>query len=371
MKRHTTNRISRIFGGVSPARATLGAIAAACVIGAFSPSASAQGERKYEGQLVIPETIERAGETYSVLYKCVTLELMAPIGMKHIFFDNGAFLTASGAVFQNVDPLAAQPAPVNALTVTWMNAAHGWKGQPVGPDGYTGGGVLIRGAITAVVFPGDPFVPAITGRLKLTEVKLVGGGGEIIEEEWTLPVVTFRAAAEAGGNKSASKGAIGTYAFDFDDPARDYPITLSNVEFYSTPARPTPEDLSDSFDSIPKSLIASFPTIVVAPQAIELVPVPEVGPTEWLIVRSTLSWTRSTPGGAESASHEWLMATGRPLCPADIDGDDDVDVFDFGLFAGNFGASGMPLFGVGDLDGDGDVDVFDFAVFAGNFGCLN
>jgi hypothetical protein len=45
-----------------------------------------------------------------------------------------------------------------------------------------------------------------------------------------------------------------------------------------------------------------------------------------------------------------------------------VDVFDFGLFAPNFGATSGAQYADGDLDGDGDVDVFDFGIFAPRFG---
>lgn len=57
-----------------------------------------------------------------------------------------------------------------------------------------------------------------------------------------------------------------------------------------------------------------------------------------------------------------------PFCP-DLDGDGDVDVFDFGVFVTNFGTSGHAPYANGDLDGDGDVDVFDFAIFGTRFGC--
>ena len=61
-----------------------------------------------------------------------------------------------------------------------------------------------------------------------------------------------------------------------------------------------------------------------------------------------------------------------PPCPcsADLDGDCDADVFDFGIFASNFGGTVTPGTD-GDLDGDGDVDVFDFSLFAGGFGCTS
>jgi hypothetical protein len=64
--------------------------------------------------------------------------------------------------------------------------------------------------------------------------------------------------------------------------------------------------------------------------------------------------------------------TGYPpppvICHADFDGDGATTVFDFGIFAVNFGMPGTPS--TGDLDGDGDVDVFDFAIFAADFGCI-
>lgn len=57
-----------------------------------------------------------------------------------------------------------------------------------------------------------------------------------------------------------------------------------------------------------------------------------------------------------------------PMCPADLDGDDDVDIFDFGIFATNFGNSVPPNTG-GDYNGDGIVNVLDFSAFATSFGC--
>jgi hypothetical protein len=54
----------------------------------------------------------------------------------------------------------------------------------------------------------------------------------------------------------------------------------------------------------------------------------------------------------------------------DLDGDGDVDVFDFGAFAPNFGTTIGADRCHGDMDCDGDVDVFDFGAFAPTFGCL-
>jgi hypothetical protein len=51
------------------------------------------------------------------------------------------------------------------------------------------------------------------------------------------------------------------------------------------------------------------------------------------------------------------------LHPGDLDGDGDVDIFDYNIVIGNFGGSGA-----GDVDGDGDIDIFDYNIVIGNFG---
>jgi len=54
----------------------------------------------------------------------------------------------------------------------------------------------------------------------------------------------------------------------------------------------------------------------------------------------------------------------------DLDGDGDVDRYDFGTFASAFGSSeGDPNYmPEADLDSDGDVDRYDFSIFADNYG---
>jgi len=54
----------------------------------------------------------------------------------------------------------------------------------------------------------------------------------------------------------------------------------------------------------------------------------------------------------------------------DIDGDGDVDMFDFGIFAQAYGSiDGDPNYDARcDFDNDGDVDMFDFGIFAQNYG---
>jgi len=54
----------------------------------------------------------------------------------------------------------------------------------------------------------------------------------------------------------------------------------------------------------------------------------------------------------------------------DVDGDGDVDRYDFGIFAGAYRTSvGQPRYHVRcDLDQDEDIDRYDFGIFAGNYG---
>ena len=53
-------------------------------------------------------------------------------------------------------------------------------------------------------------------------------------------------------------------------------------------------------------------------------------------------------------------------CPADTDGDGDVDLSDLALLLSEFGQNGAAL--SGDADGDGDVDLTDLAIVLGDFG---
>ncbi|MEM7682392.1 MAG: PEP-CTERM sorting domain-containing protein [Planctomycetota bacterium] len=54
----------------------------------------------------------------------------------------------------------------------------------------------------------------------------------------------------------------------------------------------------------------------------------------------------------------------------DANGDGDVDLLDFDILAGNFGAGPGAVGGasIGDFNGDGAVDLLDFDILAGNFG---
>jgi hypothetical protein len=58
-----------------------------------------------------------------------------------------------------------------------------------------------------------------------------------------------------------------------------------------------------------------------------------------------------------------------PDCIGDLDDSGVTDVFDFTMFANDFGAPVSTCTGA-DFDADGVVSVFDFTILAGDFGCF-
>ncbi len=57
-----------------------------------------------------------------------------------------------------------------------------------------------------------------------------------------------------------------------------------------------------------------------------------------------------------------------PLKQGDLDNDGDVDVFDYNILLGKFGATGVPGFHVADIVQNGSVDIFDYNKLVENFG---
>jgi len=69
----------------------------------------------------------------------------------------------------------------------------------------------------------------------------------------------------------------------------------------------------------------------------------------------------------EAGSHQVCNFTlASPSLPGDIDGDNDVDIFDYNILASNFGSTNCG--NQADIDGDCDVDIFDYNILVGNFG---
>ncbi|MEM7682151.1 MAG: PEP-CTERM sorting domain-containing protein [Planctomycetota bacterium] len=75
-------------------------------------------------------------------------------------------------------------------------------------------------------------------------------------------------------------------------------------------------------------------------------------------------------GGAHSFDDAVVTLVGGVVVDGDANGDGDVDLLDFDILAGNFGAGPGAVGGasIGDFNGDGNVDLLDFDILAGNFG---
>jgi hypothetical protein len=80
--------------------------------------------------------------------------------------------------------------------------------------------------------------------------------------------------------------------------------------------------------------------------------------------------------GTAPALQPCVLHPARFAIPGDVDGDGDVDPFDFSEFRVAYGSKGLPQVPTpdpnhnywADLDGDGDVDPFDFSTFRVNYG---
>jgi len=69
----------------------------------------------------------------------------------------------------------------------------------------------------------------------------------------------------------------------------------------------------------------------------------------------------------EAGSHQVCNFTlASPSLPGDIDGDNDVDIFDYNALIENFGS--VDCGNVADIDGNCKVDIFDYNLLVENFG---
>jgi len=75
--------------------------------------------------------------------------------------------------------------------------------------------------------------------------------------------------------------------------------------------------------------------------------------------------------GTANVDTDWGLAAFTPAidCPADIDGDDDVDLSDLTRLLSAYGSPSATLED-GDLDGDGDVDIHDLTRMLSRFGTI-
>ena len=82
----------------------------------------------------------------------------------------------------------------------------------------------------------------------------------------------------------------------------------------------------------------------------------------------TLTVTNTTNGSGTTTRPISVTVTGGAPCPADVNGDQQVNLTDLAIILTNFGTPGGASHADGDVDGDGDVDLADLATLLAAFG---
>lgn len=130
-------------------------------------------------------------------------------------------------------------------------------------------------------------------------------------------------------------------------------VTFDFTEGSTTDSNMVSEDATDLLGDVQNLVLT-----VLGPTS-----TPTLEPTQEPTVSPTLPPASPTPTPVPSE---------RPG-PGDINDDSVVNVFDLGIFSGNYGKTGITTVSPvnerrSDMDGDGDVDVFDLGMFAGLYG---
>lgn len=73
----------------------------------------------------------------------------------------------------------------------------------------------------------------------------------------------------------------------------------------------------------------------------------------------------SREDASERAGFRLIADDASPVIPGDLDGDKDIDIFDYNLLLTNFGTRGQDV--PGDINRDGVVDVSDLSILLSNF----
>jgi hypothetical protein len=76
---------------------------------------------------------------------------------------------------------------------------------------------------------------------------------------------------------------------------------------------------------------------------------------------------RLNPGRTPRLEYEWYELFDAPVCPGDLDGDDDTDHSDLGILLSDWGCTDGDC--PGDLDHDGDTDHSDLGILLADWGC--
>jgi len=92
------------------------------------------------------------------------------------------------------------------------------------------------------------------------------------------------------------------------------------------------------------------------------------GIAEGNYIISAYAWP--VPEESDTADNNRVDGLVLVTIPGDVDGDQDVDIFDIVAIAGAYGSEeGDPAYDLNcDIDGDGDIDIYDIVAATGNYG---
>jgi hypothetical protein len=89
---------------------------------------------------------------------------------------------------------------------------------------------------------------------------------------------------------------------------------------------------------------------------------PDFGPNEYF-AGDQFGYPPAEPG-------DLAIAPADPVCPGDIDGDNQIGLSDLAQLLANYGVTSGAQYEDGDLDGDGDVDLADLAQLLAVYGVV-
>jgi hypothetical protein len=240
---------------------------------------------------------------------------------------------------------------------------------PIGGNGGTGGGIEWIG--TTSVDPGN--VRPI-GKLVTAKDRWV----ELVFNIPVEPILPF-AGATANGSLDVPRGTLECLAFTPVEAGAVGPYLIYLDDFEQVAVWPVSgnielRDFEGDITRVPVAVELRQDGNVVRTATVNLdasgnYSIPAVLPGTYDIAFKASHWLRVVVRGV-TVSEEAVTGVDASLTNGDIDGDNEVTLFDFGRLVAAFGS--VPGDGNwnpdADLDGDNEVTLFDFGILVRNFG---
>ncbi len=243
---------------------------------------------------------------------------------------------------------------------------------PIGGNGGTSGGIEFLGA--TVIRGSGPDAPE--GKLITTKDQWV----EVVFNIPVEPVMAF-AGATANGVLEVPRGVLEQLAFTPVDPNALGPYTIylddfEQVAVWSVSGNVELRDFGGDITQVPVAVELRQGGNVVRTATVSLdasgnYTLPAVLPGTYDIAFKASHWLRVVVPEVTVEDSD-VTGVDVALTNGDIDGDNEVTLFDFGALVAAFGsAPGDENWNAdADLDGDEEVTLFDFGVLVRNFGAV-